>query len=639
MVFHIAHECLVVTKRNCPYSPLPEMKEEAINNATLGKYQILGTLGRGSMGVVYKAQDPGIGRIVAIKTLRKIGPSKFQNAESALERFRTEARSAGRLRHPNIITIFDASINDDTPFIVMDYVEGSSLESILNAEGKLPPQRAVPMLRQIAEALDEAHSHGVIHRDIKPSNIVVDGQGRPYILDFGVAKLNETIQEEMEEKPKEPVMGTPAYMSPEQILNRQLSSKSDIFSFALLCFEVLTGSRPFPGDTFNEVVNSILHNAPIPITSLVPDFPLQLEVEFEHMLAKKPEDRPESAQEVARLIEKSLQSAVGAGAVKTAGSATTSRSRKPSEWRSIGVSTPKGAAEGDVGEQEAAASGSSERPKPRKSDGQLVPLHQNHVPAASLGRPNTEQWSAPGAAPGDVFAQGDVGIRQQVRFRKQFSPFRAGVLVLGIAAVVASIFIVYSVIAGIDLQSSLGLKDPPKSEQPPTPVVDRSRILDDDNRIISFNRVPSHVGKEIESSALSELTDEQVLGVLVSPDTTETRKLEALTEVRVRKLGELHRREIGENLLNHESYVVRIETVKTLGELGIREAAPLLLDHLGDYDPLVREEIARALAKLGSLRSVAYLRQFYNTEQNPKVKKAIKAAIESITGLPMKSAF
>lgn len=617
------------------------MTEATTQDGMLGKYRILGTLGRGSMGVVYKAEDPSIGRVVAIKTLRKIGPSKFQDAETALDRFRTEARSAGRLRHPNIITIFDASINDDTPFIVMDYVEGSSLESVIHAEGRIAPKRAMHLLRQLAEALDEAHRHGVIHRDIKPSNIVVDATDRLYVLDFGVAKLNETIQEEIADAQKEPIMGTPAYMSPEQILNRGLGKQSDIFSFSLVAYEVLSGSRPFPGETFNEVVNSILHNSPIPITSLVADFPLQLEVEFEHALAKNPDERPESASEVVRVLSKALDIGLGVGTGKSGIVGGQGRARKPSEWKSIGSIPP-----GEGGESKPDAqrftrtSGPHERPsngRNNPSAKELVPLQQEKKFGG--GQKVTEQYSMPGAAPGDVFSHQESDLQQNVRFRREFSFLRTFVLTLAVFFISISSFVLYSVLRGEDPLEALGFVEEQVDPQRVAKEEAKSRkdIIDGNVVVIRPNQIPTNLDPTIASTtALSELSDQNVLAVLAAESTDVKRKLDALTEVGVRKLPGLL--QLAPDLLSHENYVVRIETVKNLGELRNRDAAPLLIDHLSDHDPLVRREIAEALGKLGSLKSVPYLKRFYESEENSQVREAIKVAVEKISGLPMKGA-
>jgi serine/threonine protein kinase len=602
------------------------MIEEGSGEAKLGKYRILGTLGRGSMGVVYKAEDPAIGRSVAIKTLRKVGNAKFHDTESALARFRTEARSAGRLRHPNIITIFDASINEDTPYIVMDYVEGRSLESVVHEYGKMSPKQTIELIRQIADALDEAHRHGVIHRDIKPSNIVVDSQLRPYILDFGVAKLQEAIQEEVEEAAREPIMGTPAYMSPEQILNRKLTPKSDLFSFALVTFELFTGKRPFPGDSFNEVVNSILHSAPLPITRLCPEFPLQLEVEFEYFLAKNPDDRPSSAMEMLDIMEKCLQPVLERRQPEPP------RVRKPSEWKSIDIH-PSESGEGDFGSTSAsispvvggspALSGSALAPQGGSLGGR--PGSSATLPAARGLPPQRAPITPSGGSaphgfgtPGEVFGgESSEQFQPRVELPSERSPVQVLLTVLGLVAIGVSGFLFAAYARGVSplallrfgMQEEsvqvLPAEEVKVSESPPLPP-------------------PSSPLRELDSRGLLSLVNGKGSGI--------GEKLEALRELSRRHSPELL--EAAPQLLSHESYIVRIEGAKALGEYGDRTIAPVLLNHLSDHDPLVREELVRSLGQLGSLQSVSYLKQLYVEEDHPKVKAEIQRVVELITGLP-----
>lgn len=251
---------------------------------TIGKYQIIGTIGRGSMGVVYKAKDPEIGRLVAIKVLRtRTGATAF-TSEGARERFMIEARSAGNLRHPNIVTIFEVHAEGDTPYIVMDFLEGEVLEGYIHGEGRLPPAQVIKILEKVADGLDYAHSKGVIHKDIKPSNILCDSSGGVFILDFGVAVVGEAEKSDL-------IMGTPGYMSPEQILNHPLDARSDIFSLAIVAFECFTGSRPFQGTTFNAIVGNILSSQRLSLCALVPELPLTLEQEMEKGLAREKDQR------------------------------------------------------------------------------------------------------------------------------------------------------------------------------------------------------------------------------------------------------------------------------------------------------------------------------------------------------------
>ncbi|HQH26518.1 MAG TPA: serine/threonine-protein kinase, partial [Oligoflexia bacterium] len=172
----------------------------------IGKYEIVSTLGRGSMGVVYKGRDPEIGRLVAIKTLKSMFMGNDPAGNEALQRFRQEARSAGRLHHPNIVTIFEAGRTDNgSPYIAMEYIEGTSLEARIAEQGPLDPLAALHYLAQIASAIDYAHMQNVIHRDIKPSNVLIDGAQRSHLLDFGVAKMSDTSL-----TPAGTVVGTPS---------------------------------------------------------------------------------------------------------------------------------------------------------------------------------------------------------------------------------------------------------------------------------------------------------------------------------------------------------------------------------------------------------------------------------------------
>jgi len=259
----------------------------------IDKYEIVTTLGRGSMGVVYKAKDPEIGRLVAIKTLKSVFMGDDAAGNEALQRFRQESRSAGKLHHPNIVTIFEAGRTENgSPYIVMEYIEGKSLESLLAESGPLDPLAALHYLSQIASAIDYAHSQSVIHRDIKPSNIIVDATHRPYLLDFGVAKLSDTSL-----TPAGTVVGTPSYMSPEQIRGSQLDGRTDLFSLVVVAFEAFTGSRPFPGTDFTTVVSNIIHKAPLTFAELGVDLAPELEKVLAKGLSKERDERYPSALE------------------------------------------------------------------------------------------------------------------------------------------------------------------------------------------------------------------------------------------------------------------------------------------------------------------------------------------------------
>ena len=252
---------------------------------TLGRYEILGTLGRGAMGVVYRARDPLIDRIVAVKQVSL--PPAFSDVqrEEFTRRFFAEAKAAGRLRHPNVVTIYDLGVEDGQPFMAMELVEGESLSQILKARGALPPQEALAIARQVSLGLAYAHEQGVVHRDIKPDNILVDRKGRPVITDFGVAHLESSDLTRTGE-----VLGTPHFMSPEQVKGEALDGRSDLFSLGVVLFEMLTGQRPFRGETISTICYQIVHAAPKPDLSQL-DVPLPVGQVLAGLLAKDRKDR------------------------------------------------------------------------------------------------------------------------------------------------------------------------------------------------------------------------------------------------------------------------------------------------------------------------------------------------------------
>src|ERR1700683_2264005 len=262
-----------------------------------GRYEILAELGRGAMGIVYKARDPKINRVVAVKTFSLAGQPPEEEREYR-ERFFREAQAAGCLSHPGIVTIFDVGEEPEThaPYIVMEFVSGQSLEKLLSQDDhKLPLYTALQLTQELAEALDCAHAQDVVHRDLKPANILITEDGHAKIADFGVAKLNLATHTLAGR-----VLGTPAYMSPEQLNGEAVDGRSDLFSLGIVLYTVLTGYRPFQGNSAMTVSYKVVNRDPIPATVLNTDLPPGLDYIIARAMAKDPAQRYQTGREMAR---------------------------------------------------------------------------------------------------------------------------------------------------------------------------------------------------------------------------------------------------------------------------------------------------------------------------------------------------
>ncbi|MFY9826666.1 MAG: serine/threonine-protein kinase, partial [Thermoanaerobaculia bacterium] len=264
--------------------------------SSVGRYRIVKFLGAGAMGEVYLAEDPQIDRQLAIKTVRLIG--RPQEIDDRKKRLLREARAAGRLLHPNIVTLFDAGEAEGLLYLAFEFVEGTDLAGRLDSPSRLSLRDALRVARQAAEALEYAHSQGIVHRDIKPSNILLDRAGRVKVADFGIAKM---AGQSTELTMVGSVMGSPQYLSPEQIKGEDLDGRSDVFSLGVVIYEILSGKRPFEGDTITTLVYQILHKDLPPISELRA-VPPRLEALLRRMLAKDRNDRltaGEAARELA----------------------------------------------------------------------------------------------------------------------------------------------------------------------------------------------------------------------------------------------------------------------------------------------------------------------------------------------------
>ena len=268
---------------------------------TLGRYEVVKELGRGAMGIVYLGKDPKIHRSVAIKTMRldEIDPEEVPDVKA---RFFREAESAGKLSHPNIVTIFDAGEEQDLAYFAMEVLDGVDLKDLCKKRNLLPVRRTVEIVAKVAEALDYAHSQSVVHWDIKPANIMVMPDGTVKVTDFGIAKIVTTAKTQTGI-----VLGTPSYMSPEQLSGAKVDGRSDLFSLGVVLFEMLTGERPFQGEsvaTLMYVIANQPHPSPL---DLRPDLPKTVGTVIDRALQKDATKRYQRGLEMAQDLRALMQ--------------------------------------------------------------------------------------------------------------------------------------------------------------------------------------------------------------------------------------------------------------------------------------------------------------------------------------------
>jgi len=255
----------------------------------IGRYRIIGELGRGAMGVVYKAQDPAIGRMIAVKSIRLGDLTDESERERLRERLFREAQSAGILSHPGIVTIYDIAEEGDLAYIFMELVNGPPLDKMLKSEQSPDKETLLSILRQVAAALDYAHKKGIVHRDIKPANIMVHEDGTAKVTDFGVAKI---VSQQMTQAGT--IMGTPSYMSPEQVQGGAISGRADQFSLAVIAYEMLTGEKPFTADYLPTLLFKIVREEPVPPQRLNATLSSDVETVMRRALSKNPASRYEN---------------------------------------------------------------------------------------------------------------------------------------------------------------------------------------------------------------------------------------------------------------------------------------------------------------------------------------------------------
>ncbi|SEM41564.1 Serine/threonine protein kinase [Syntrophus gentianae] len=274
--------------------------DSAKTKLTIGRYEILSVIGQGAMGTVYLGRDPLIQRTVAIKTLRY---GEGVAIDQTRLRFFREAEAAGGLSHPNIVTVYDVGEDLGTAYIAMEYLDGSDLSKYCAKEALLPSPEVVRIVRDVALALDYAHERGVVHRDIKPANIQISSTGHVTVTDFGIARVVDLSGTQVGT-----IVGTPNYMSPEQVNGETTDGRTDLFSLGVVLYELLTGIKPFQGEVLTAVMNNIVKNAPIPVLERNPSLPEELAAVVAKAMSKKREERYQSGREMAGRLESLLNS-------------------------------------------------------------------------------------------------------------------------------------------------------------------------------------------------------------------------------------------------------------------------------------------------------------------------------------------
>ena len=538
----------------------------------IGKYIVLGVLGRGANGLVYKAQDPGIGRFVAIKTVNASGAGGAEARSQLVERLRSEARAAGNLRHPNIVTIFEVGEDFESPYIVMGYVEGETLGELIARKGALTPPEALKILWQVASALDYAHDHGVLHKDIKPANIVIDRGGQVMLLDFGIAALTTSLVE----GPGAVALGTPAYMSPEQLLNKTVTHRSDLFSLAIVAFELFAGRRPFPGDSFQTVVGSILNGRKLPLGELNPALPLALEAEFETALSTKEEPRFGSAQAMVDAFSKAL----GVDVVVRS-SAVMMPTIEPREFE----------------------------PEKRRDSKALVPRLSGGA-RGGFSQAKSQR---------DLFGDGEVS---PIGYRARDGLSMGGIVLIFIFTALFGLGVAL-LVADPGYFSEL-FKGPQKTEVAPRPA-----DFSADEELLAPLSDPAPADR-----ATAEFTDRQLMGVILNERAPEALVKEAIDEAERRKLAGLAAALV--KPLRHDGYLVRIRALEVLSTLGDKRVVPAVMGALDDHDPLVRGYAARALGTIGDKRAVPYLSARLGSETVEEVKESLRRAIDKLNGFSVK---
>ena len=274
------------------------LDQSGMSKPMLGRYEIEKELGKGAMGVVYLGKDPKIGRVVAIKTMALAQEFEADELNEVKERFFREAETAGRLNHPNIVSIYDAGEEHDLAYIAMEFLKGKDLVPYTKADNLLPLPKVMSIIARVAEALDYAHKQNVVHRDIKPANIMYDPEtDTPKVTDFGIARITDSSKTKTGM-----VLGTPSFMSPEQLAGKKIEGASDLFSLGTSLYQLACGKLPFEGDSMGQLMYRIANEPHTDILTVNPDLPPRLAEIINRALAKNVENRYANGAEMAAAL-------------------------------------------------------------------------------------------------------------------------------------------------------------------------------------------------------------------------------------------------------------------------------------------------------------------------------------------------
>ena len=278
----------------------------------LGRYDLVRVLGKGAMGIVYEGRDPNLDRRVAIKTVKVENLSEEAASEYEV-RFRTEARSAARLQHPNIVSVYDSDRDGDVAFLVMEYIQGDDLKHHLDQGTRYSLEQSLKMIRDLLSALEYAHKQGIVHRDIKPANLLIEPGGRVKLTDFGVARMQDSGDATRTQGGN--MIGTLKYMSPEQVQGLKTDSRSDLFSVGVVLYQLLTDMRPFDGDNDFSIIHQIIEHTPVPPSSINARLPPAVDAVVARALAKDREQRFATARDFASALQSATRRAQDATVV------------------------------------------------------------------------------------------------------------------------------------------------------------------------------------------------------------------------------------------------------------------------------------------------------------------------------------